>query len=72
MRPAASAIPAAASRPAKMPLPPSSGVERVCQRSARGAATTWRAAGVCSRPRIVRRLAGSAARAATATVTAAA
>ena len=47
-----------------------SGVERVCQRSSCGAATTRRAAGVCRSPQIVRKLAGSAARAATATVTA--
>ena len=40
MTPAAIAIPAATSIPAKIPTPPSSGVERVCQRSARGAATT--------------------------------
>ena len=72
MRPAASAMPAAASRPAMIPLPPRLGVERLCHRSARGAATRWRAAGVCSSARIVRKLAGSAARAATATVTASA
>ncbi len=52
-----------------MPLPPRSGVERVCQRSARGAATTYRAAGVRRRAQIVSRLAGSAASAAAMTVT---
>jgi hypothetical protein len=67
--PVASATAVATSTPAKIPLPPSSGVERRCQRSERGAATTWRAAGVRRRPRIVRKLAGSAASAATATVT---
>ena len=54
----ATAIPDATSSPAKIPLPPSSGVERVCQRSARGAATTWRAAGVCRRPQIVEQARG--------------
>ena len=67
---AASATPTATSRPAMIPLPPSSGVERLCQRSARGAATTMRAAGVRSSAQIVSRLAGSAASAAAATVTA--
>jgi len=38
--PVAIAIPAAIKSPARMPLPPSNGVERVCQRSWRGAATT--------------------------------
>ena len=52
-----------------IPLPPSSGVERLCQRSARGAATTTRAAGVRSSAQIVSRLAGSAVSAAAATVT---
>ena len=70
MTPARRATATAASSPATMPLPPSSGVERVCQRSSRGAATTWRAAAVCLRPQIVKRLAGSATSAARATVTA--
>ena len=65
----ATAMPDATSIPAKIPLPPSSGVERVCQRSERGAATTWRAAGVFRRAQIASRLAGRAARAAAVTVT---
>jgi hypothetical protein len=69
IRPAASAMPTAARSPAMMPMPPRRGVERVCQRSSCGAATTRRAAAVCRSPRMVRKLAGSAARAATATVT---
>ncbi len=52
-----------------IPLPPSSGVDRLCQRSARGAATTMRAAGVRSSSQIVSRLAGRAVSAAAATVT---
>src|SRR5579872_4703338 len=65
----ATAIPAATSMPVKIPLPPSSGVDRVCQRSARGAATTWRAAGVLRSAQIASRLAGRAAKAAAVTVT---
>jgi hypothetical protein len=68
--PAARAIPTATRMPARKPLPPSRGVEVVCQRSARGAATTCRAAGVCSSAQIVSTLAGRAANAAAATVTA--
>jgi hypothetical protein len=69
-RPAATATPAPQSSPAKIPTPPRSGVERVCQRSALGTAARRRATGDSRRTRIVSRLAGSAARAATATVTA--
>ena len=59
-------MPTPASRPAKIPTPPKSGVSWRCQRSAEGAATTRLAIGARRSNPIVSRLAGRATSAATA------
>ena len=58
--PIARHAPSPAAKPAKMPTPPSSGVERVCQRSSRGAATTRRPSGERTTAQITNAVTGRA------------
>src|SRR6266536_234813 len=62
--PTATASQRPAVSPAKIPIPPTSGVGRSCQRSTDGAASTRPATGVRSSSQTVRRAAGKAASAA--------